>query len=133
ALPLLSNVTVTKSKLRKFAGAFGGMDLFGPPWPGTRAAQSPSDKIARPITNAGKILWFFIACTLRPGERSLGRTNAAYACHASSSPINFRVHRVPLGRLLERQSDAQRRGFVIQSTREHDRSWEARRARETAR
>ena len=42
------------------------------------------------------------------------------------------MHRVPLRRLLERQRHAQRRGFVVKAASEHDRSRQARRARETA-
>src|SRR5712691_10122087 len=58
---------------------------------------------------------------------------ALRAAPSLSSPINFRVHCVPFGGLLESQSDAQRRGFVVKSARKHDRSRQARRARETAR
>ena len=43
------------------------------------------------------------------------------------------MHCVPLRRLLESQSDAQRRGFVVESAGKHNRSREARRTRETAR
>src|SRR5713226_6596046 len=45
--------------------------------------------------------------------------------HHSSYPINFRVHRVPFGRLLKRQSDAQGRCFVVQTAGEHDCSRQA--------
>ena len=50
-----------------------------------------------------------------------------------SRPVNLRVHRMPLRRLLERERDAQRRGFVIQPPGEHDRTRQARRAGEAAR
>src|SRR6266542_3267642 len=40
---------------------------------------------------------------------------------ADSSPINFRMHGMPLRRLFESQRDAQRRGFIIEAAREHDR------------
>ena len=42
------------------------------------------------------------------------------------------MHGVPLGRLFERQRDAQRRGFVVQAAGEHDCARQARRTREAA-
>ena len=59
-------------------------------------------------------------------------THLLHSSQINLSPIDFRMHRVPLRGLLECQRDAQRRRFIVQAAGEHDRAWQAWRARETA-
>src|SRR2546421_9887954 len=63
-----------------------------------------------------------ITLSLFSGGLRYASTTGYYlaALRAASSPINFRMHRVPARRFLKRQGDAQRRRFVIQTAGEHD-------------
>src|SRR5581483_7799093 len=76
-----------------------------------------------------------IASRIKPSASAGDRIRASkwWLFNLLLRPIDFRMHRVPLGRLLERQSDTERRGFVIQAAGEHDRARQTRRSGKSAR